>query len=288
MAVRLIDGDELLGIERLLDTDVVRKSKTASWLLDQVLHDIQAMPTLTPQNEWVRVDERLPTDERPVLVFIGYADTMTGFITTSSYFCFDVNPHWQWDGFLEDEQRTLFWMPLPAPPGEDNNVPANEPLTLEQLRQMDGEPVYIPEIECWALVKREQFTLLLTFSDGKQCPASEWYEQVGPVYRRPPEGGEINKITVVQHLGRPEDVALRPVRREQVEKAWAGCEYCEKHKINLVRIEMNYNDSPGSPKRLNPTRVPKFCPMCGRPLTDEAVEMVMERLEALHEDNSCS
>lgn len=48
---RAIDANELLGIERLLDTDVVRQSKTASWLLDQVLHDIQAMPTLTPQNE---------------------------------------------------------------------------------------------------------------------------------------------------------------------------------------------------------------------------------------------
>ena len=45
MAIRPIDGDELLGITRLLDTDVVRQSKTASWLLDQVLHDIQAMPT---------------------------------------------------------------------------------------------------------------------------------------------------------------------------------------------------------------------------------------------------
>ena len=76
--------------------------------------------------------------------------------------------------------------------------------------------------------------------------------------------------------------ALRPVSREQVEKSWVGCEYCEKRKINLVRIEMNYNDSPGSPKRLNPTRVPKYCPMCGRPLTDEAVQMVMERMEALH------
>ena len=32
---RTIDGDELLGIERLLDTDAIRKSKTASWLLDQ-------------------------------------------------------------------------------------------------------------------------------------------------------------------------------------------------------------------------------------------------------------
>ena len=73
-------------------------------------------PTLTPPNERVSVEERLPTDEHPVLVFVGYADTMTGFITTSSYFCFDENPHWQWDGLVRDEQRTLFWMPLPAPP----------------------------------------------------------------------------------------------------------------------------------------------------------------------------
>ena len=83
-------------------------------------------------------------------------------------------------------------------------------------------------------------------------------------------------------------IALADIRvptREQVEKSWAGCEYCEKHKINLVRIEMNYNDSPGSPERLNPTRVPKFCPMCGRPLTDEAVEITLRRLEALHENN---
>ena len=27
-----------------------------------------------------------------------------------------------------------------------------------------------------------------------------------------------------------------------------------------------------------------FCPACGAPMTDEAVEMVMERLEALHEN----
>lgn len=77
--------------------------------------------------------------------------------------------------------------------------------------------------------------------------------------------------------------AIRGSTREQVEKSWAGCEYCEKHKIDLVRIEMNYNDSPGSPERLNPTRVPKFCPMCGRPLTDEAVDIAMKRLEELYE-----
>ena len=56
---RPIDANELLGIERLLDTDVVRQSKTASWLLNQVLHDIQAMPTLTPPNELMEALEAI-------------------------------------------------------------------------------------------------------------------------------------------------------------------------------------------------------------------------------------
>lgn len=29
-----------------------------------------------------------------------------------------------------------------------------------------------------------------------------------------------------------------------------------------------------------------FCPICGRPLTDEAVDMVMERLEELHDTSN--
>ena len=113
--MRAIDADRLLKMmshwKPYMDMDKVRKA-------------VQNMPTLTPPNEWVSVEERLPTDERPVLVFVGYADTMTGFITTSSYFCFDVNPHWQWDGLVRDEQRTLFWMPLPAPP--DRRPPEGE------------------------------------------------------------------------------------------------------------------------------------------------------------------
>ena len=114
MAVRPIDGNVLIEWFRpYLHTGEAIPA-------DVVIEDIRSMPTLTPPNEWVSVDERLPTDEHPVLVFVGYADTMTGFITTSSYFCFDANPHWQWDGLVRDEQRTLFWMPLPAPPEKEN------------------------------------------------------------------------------------------------------------------------------------------------------------------------
>lgn len=108
--MRPIDADRMK--EELLWGNVFLSAKEVNALVDL----IDNQPTLTPPNEWVRVEERLPTDEHPVLVFVGYADTMTGFITTSSYFCFDENPHWQWDGLVRDEQRTLFWMPLPAPP----------------------------------------------------------------------------------------------------------------------------------------------------------------------------
>lgn len=69
-------------------------------------------------------------------------------------------------------------------------TPPNEPLTLEQLREMDGEPAYIPETNCWVLVTKNPFVPLFTWPDGEQCSAYDWYEQVGPVYRRPPEGDE--------------------------------------------------------------------------------------------------
>lgn len=111
---RAIDG----GTLRDNLTDIYGDGNRLVYLND-VLDLIDKQPTLTPPNEWVSVEERLPTDERPVLVFVGYADTMTGFITTSSYFCFDENPHWQWDGLVRDEQRTLFWMPLPEPPTKE-------------------------------------------------------------------------------------------------------------------------------------------------------------------------
>lgn len=114
---RAIDGDAL---KRWCEKIIDQACHPATVQIGEVFLDkVRSMPTLTPPTEWVSVEERLPTDERPVLVFVGYADTMTGFITTSSYFCFDANPHWQWDGLIQDEQKTLFWMPLPEPPGKE-------------------------------------------------------------------------------------------------------------------------------------------------------------------------
>ena len=78
--------------------------------------------------------------------------------------------------------------------------------------------------------------------------------------------------------------ALRPVSREQVEKVWRG-------KWELVRrmaasIECK---CPKCQQTVIFTGKPaNFCEKCGSANTDEAVEMVMERMEKLHEDNGCS
>ena len=48
--MRLIDGEELYGIVKLHDVDVVRSSRTASWLLDQILFDIHESPTIATED----------------------------------------------------------------------------------------------------------------------------------------------------------------------------------------------------------------------------------------------
>ena len=71
--------------------------------------------------------------------------------------------------------------------------------------------------------------------------------------------------------------ALRPVSREQVEKVFPGCALCNWGGLDFVGVDEDgiYLSKPTENEKF------RFCPACGRPLTDEAVEMVMERLEAL-------
>lgn len=67
--------------------------------------------------------------------------------------------------------------------------------------------------------------------------------------------------------------ALRPVSREQVEKV-PRCEHCKDGKSFDGQVVIMGN------KGMFPLN---FCPRCGSPLTDEAVEMVMERMEVLND-----
>ena len=81
--------------------------------------------------------------------------------------------------------------------------------------------------------------------------------------------------------------ALRPVSREQVEKAWRGCSWCNNEGKKPENWECSLLDDRGFSVVVGDEVVwtnAEFCPVCGKPLTDEAVEMVMERMEALYEE----
>lgn len=71
--------------------------------------------------------------------------------------------------------------------------------------------------------------------------------------------------------------ALRPVSRERIEKVWSGCYMCDEYRYFMF----NAWKDPNSSKRPDCMGTSMFCPNCGRPLTNEAVQMAMERLEAL-------
>ena len=74
--------------------------------------------------------------------------------------------------------------------------------------------------------------------------------------------------------------ALRPITREQVEKMRGEIvETVEKGRMKRVFSCCGCDFT-----SLTCWITPKFCPSCGAPITDKAVEMVMERLEALKDD----
>ena len=75
--------------------------------------------------------------------------------------------------------------------------------------------------------------------------------------------------------------ALRPVSREQVEKVWKG-EWNQDEHGRVVCNRCGSMAAIGTENALhNAKKYDRFCFYCGAPMTDEAVQMVMERLEAL-------
>ena len=126
---REIDADALYQTEKLLDTNIVRQDKVASELLEQVMYDIQHFPTLTPPNEWVSVEERLPEDEARQYIeddldgigylypcLLTYKSPNTERIHVVRFY-YDIIQKWFVNNGEElcEKGRCIAWMPLPAP-----------------------------------------------------------------------------------------------------------------------------------------------------------------------------
>ena len=104
------------------------------------------------------------------------------------------NPHT--DGYARSCHRVEYThfldvicrMPTIAPP-------PNDPLTLEELREMDGEPVWVVELNGypphWGLVywcrKNKRNIVYVTINNGASICAETLLAAGGKIYRRKPE-----------------------------------------------------------------------------------------------------
>ena len=128
--MRPIDADALLEkLQRMIDYCKNDNQVNGLTALFQVGDAIMDCPTLTPQNEWVSVEERLPEDEarqyiEDVLDGIGYLYPCL--LTYKSpnterihvvRFYYDIIQKWFVNNGEElcEKGRCIAWMPLPAP-----------------------------------------------------------------------------------------------------------------------------------------------------------------------------
>lgn len=112
-----IDRAELRAtIQKWIDAHTDVDDTDGVGLLEDVLWEINAQPTLTPQNEWVSVEERLP--EKGQIVLFHQKD---GFIYCAEYFSGNsiMSTGWFIDNDCWEAEEVTHWMPLPKSPKED-------------------------------------------------------------------------------------------------------------------------------------------------------------------------
>lgn len=194
-------------------------------LIDMVMYDIDEMPTLTPPPITGDTSDGYHTfnelyhhrailfsvicNARPDIawkskrhhdgtmydgMFIVGIDTPEGQAT----YHYDIDPYWdlfhvkeievapEWDGHTPDEAIRRIGTITPPKP--------NDPLTLEQLREMDGEPVYLvdldfPHLSGWHIVSWNDCLVATTVhsSRGDYYDSRREYGATWICYRRPPD-----------------------------------------------------------------------------------------------------
>lgn len=80
--------------------------------------------------------------------------------------CFDGHP----ETLLKKIQNFQPWYKTPT------LTPQNEPLTIEQLREMDGEPVWVELHQAWALVEVKQNGSVMFYGNSFSCSYSRTWQ----------------------------------------------------------------------------------------------------------------
>ena len=105
---RAIDKDYLLKHKRKVRFFGIGPDDE-SWGYAVPVEVIENAPTLTPANEWVSVEERLPEEKQRVIVRCERVGTSVGWILWGNWMA-DIGP---------DAGKVTHWMPLPDPPGKE-------------------------------------------------------------------------------------------------------------------------------------------------------------------------
>lgn len=126
MAVRPIDGNDFMR-QLTLDTSKghygeFMDGSEVAYTSREIAKFVEDMPTLTPPNEWVSVEERLPGSQEDVLVVAFWHEcwqTMIGWHSDAGKKWRVITPHGE-----REPGGVSHWMPIPAPP--DRRPPEGE------------------------------------------------------------------------------------------------------------------------------------------------------------------
>lgn len=113
MAIRPIDANAMLNELKPLGFEAEHSAVLLSDVSKIMREWVERQPTLTPPNEWVSVEERLPEHLKDVIALYRNGRIDIDWVDSSGDFKF---------GSLFD--GVTHWMPLPAPP--DRRPPEGE------------------------------------------------------------------------------------------------------------------------------------------------------------------
>lgn len=124
MAVRPIDANAMLNELRPVSFEAEHSAVLLSDVSKMMREWVERQPTITPPNEWVSVDERMPTIEKD---YGGYGSVSVNVFNGKTVLPMDWESsvvrgkkvfRWKYPyGRIYDGTPITHWMPLPEPPG---------------------------------------------------------------------------------------------------------------------------------------------------------------------------
>lgn len=112
--MRLIDADEMLSELKPITYEMEQNAVTIADMSNIMRNWVRRRPTVPAYGQWVSVKDRLPEEQKEVLIYLPEYDS----VEMASLFTIPSINLREWvqneDAYMLDE--VSYWMPLPEPP----------------------------------------------------------------------------------------------------------------------------------------------------------------------------